>query len=248
MAETYSKELIAAYTLSSSENILEKLRILERNKSLLTITPDGAKVGLATSLLKIVPEKNVLALEADKSQGLNERLFAAKELELSAEVNGADVRFTADRIDEAILNRQNVLAVPIPKSIFWMQRRESYRVPVFKSMLMNCRVPLPNDEIGEFQVLNISLLGLALLDKSGRLDFWGRIGQVFGNCRLLMDGFENERFALEIRNKLGTSGSQDRPSSTRVGFAFRDVSRIFVKKLQRFIFDLEREKRRRLNE
>ena len=64
-------------------------------------------------------------------------------------------------------------------------------------------------------MLNISLMGLALLDRSGRLEYWGRVGQVFSNCRLLLDDFRDEPVSLEIRNKrehrLGEARREDPP-------------------------------------
>jgi flagellar brake protein len=244
MAETSSSDLLAAYTLTDKQTILDKLRMMQRNGSLLTVAENGVRSGVASAIVKVVPEKGMIALEAVASKERSRRLTASQDLWFRAVVNGADVRFRADRMQEATLNGQAVLAVPIPSSLVWMQRRECYRVPLSRTASVICRVPLPNDEVAEFEILNVSLMGLALLDRSGQLEYWGRVGQVFSNCRLLIDDFREEPVSLEIRNKRSTTATATRRSLTRVGFAFKNLSRSFVRKLQRYINELERVRRR----
>lgn len=247
MAETYSAELLSAYTLTGTENILQKLQVMQRLGSLLTISWGESRSRVASTIVRVCPEKGMIALDAVPGAE-HARMLSADELSFSAVVNGADVRFKAERIQEATLNGKDVLAVPIPDALTWIQRRESYRVSVPRAPVVLCRIPLPNDEVGEFEVLNISLLGIALLDRSGRLDYWGRVGQLFCNCRLLIDGLRDESVSLEIRNKRNTTGSQMRRPSTRVGFAFRHVTRTFARNLQRYVAALERESRRATDE
>lgn len=244
MAEIDPPDPLAAYTLTDKQSILDKLRMIQRSGSLLTVVENGVRGGVASSIVKVLPDKGVIALEAVGNKERSRNLVAAQDLMFRAVVNGADVRFKAGSLKEATLDGQDVLAVPIPNSLVWVQRRECYRVPLYRSATVICRVPLPNDEVVEFEVLNISLMGLALLDRSGRLNYWGRVGQIFSNCRLLIDDFRDEPVSLEIRNKRSTKGPAARGASTRVGFAFRNLSRSFARKLQRYINELERERRR----
>lgn len=243
MSETSAADPLAAYTLTSAETILDKLQTLQRTGSLLSICWDASGASITSTIVKLLPNKGLMALDAPRNAP--GQLCQAEELSYSAVVNGADVRFTSSRLREATLNGQDVLAAPIPKALVWVQRRETYRVSLPRSAPVLCRVPLPNDDIGEFEVLNISLLGLALLDKSGRLDYWGRVGQVFGNCNLLIDRMRDSPVSLEIRNKRNTARGQNRTAATRVGFAFRAMSRDFSRHLQRYVAALERERIRR---
>jgi c-di-GMP-binding flagellar brake protein YcgR len=243
MTEPSPADPLAAFTLTSAANILEKLQTLQRTGTLLSIAWDASGASVTSTLIKLLPQKGLMALETP--QHMPAQLCEAALLSFSASVQGADVRFACARLREATLDGQEVLAAPIPAALIWVQRRENYRISLPRAAPVLCRVPLPNDEIAEFEVLNISLLGLALLDKSGRLDYWGRVGQVFGNCALLIDGLREERVSLEIRNKRNTARSQGRSAVTRVGFAFRDISRSFARRLQHYVAALERERARR---
>jgi c-di-GMP-binding flagellar brake protein YcgR len=230
-----------AYVLKGRGEIMEKLRMMEKNKTILNAAPVGEAGGLTTTIIKLVPEKGFLALDPSPQQELNQKLLNAKGVVFSAQLNGVETQFKADKLIDARLQGQAVLAAPIPTAVYWLQRRKLYRVPIPHYMMVKCKVPLPNEEIAEFTVLNVSLMGLALLDKAGHFRLWGRVGQVFENCRLYLQGFEEETFALEIRNKLDTASINERDTSMRVGFEFKNISRSFEPKLQKFMYEVERE-------
>lgn len=241
MANNEIEQSSEAFTLRGKGDIMEKLRAMERNKTLLTLEPRGGGGGMATTIVKIVPEKGFIALEPSQDGGLNQRLLGAGALNCVAQVNGVETQFAIDRLIDARLQGQTVLAAPIPVAMYWLQRRKLYRISIPRYMGVKCRISLPNEEIAEFTVLNVSLTGLAILDKLGYFRMWGRVGHVFENCRLYLSGFEDEIFSMELRNKLDTSVGNERDSGVRVGFKFKETNRSFEPKLQKFMYEVERE-------
>jgi c-di-GMP-binding flagellar brake protein YcgR len=242
MTQTDYKELFENYSLRGKGEILEKLRLMEKHKILLTAVPSGENSGFLTTIVKVIPEKGLLALDLSANKSLNDRLLEADGISFSAQVDGIMARFLVGRCNEATLNGQSVFAIPIPESLYWLQRRRYYRVPIPYSMILKCQVPFANGQMGEFSVLNVSLLGLALMDRSGQLDSGVEIGDVFVGCKLDLPGLSDERFALEVRNKLETAADAHH-TGLRVGFAFRGISRNFEVHMQKFMYELEIQKK-----
>lgn len=242
MTKSDADPLHAQYTLINKSDILEKLRLLENNNNLLSALPNGASSGFATSIVKVVQEKALLALASGNDQNINRTLLDADYVSFHSQMNGIEVRFQADKIIEARLHGRDVLAVPIPSSLLWLQRRQYYRLPVPYSMFFKCRLSISGEEIiDSFDVSNVSLIGLSLQDDSDRLSSSGLAGKIIRNCRLELAGFEKELFSLEIRHRQERPRAEQPIPSIHVGFKVQDSSPTFEKNMQKFLFQLERE-------
>lgn len=246
MTQTDHKTLFETHSLRGQGEILEKLRLMEKHNILLTAVAGGENSGFLTTIVKIIPEKGLVALDVSANKSLNERLLGADGITFSAQVDGIVARFVADRCSEATLNGQSVFAIPIPQSLYWLQRRRYYRVPIPYARIVKCHVPLPSGQIGEFSVLNVSLLGLALMDRVGHFAGGVEIGDVFVSCKLDLPGLSDEQFALEVRNKLETAADVHH-AGLRVGFAFQGTSRNFEIQMQKFMYELEIQKKQAEN-
>ena len=241
MVQSVAAPLLDEYFLRAPDEILDKLRLLQKRDTLVSVVPAGSQRSFTSTIVKLIPERKLMALSEGADPVLNKLLVEQGGGSFSAAYNGIDVRFEAQQISEASLNGQDVFAVPIPQALYWLQRRSFFRVPIPYSQHVSCRIDFPDLERGEFDVVNLSLLGLAVVDRSGRFKLWGRIGQTVGPCNLAIPGFDDERFGLEIRNKLETSPVNARQAVVRVGFTFQDVSRSFEVRMQKYMYDLERE-------
>lgn len=239
MTDSNKSPLLEAYTLTSRSEILDRLRLLERRRALFTATPVGVTVGVAVTLSRILPERGLLAVETGVERVMVERLLAAEQVAFSGLLDGIQARFLVSGLREATLNGCDLLALPIPEALFWLQRRHYFRAFIPHGMRIRCRLILPDGESHYFDVVNLSVRGIALLDKSGRLRFWGRTGQVFEDCQLELEGFETDRLDLEIRGKLETSDEGARTPTLRVGFAIRNISPTLEAKIQRLLHELE---------
>jgi len=180
-----------------------------------------------------------MGVETGVDRAQDQRLLGATLVIFRGQQDGVLVSFEASGLREATLNGRDLLALPIPDALLWLQRRHFFRAIIPYGLPIKCEVTLPDGDTHWFEVINLSVRGIALLDKSGRLRFWGRTGQVFENSRLDLAGFENERLNLEIRGKIETSDEDARTPTMRVGFAFRDVGSGLEAKIQRLLHELE---------
>lgn len=234
----------AVYTVRARGDVIEKLKMMEKARSILTVSVGGDDYKFGTIIVKVVTEKGMVALDLGANPATTQRVLEASFIRCETHVNGVEARFELKGMCAATLGGAELIAAEIPEELFWFQRRSFYRVVVPASRFIKCRVTLPNDEMADFPVHNLSLVGMALLDKSGLLWQWGRPGQTFGPCRLRTPGFEDEEFALEVKNKVETTQLADYRANMRIGLAFREIGRNFEIQLQKLIFELERELRR----
>ena len=244
MSQNESKVLLDSYTLTGKGEILEKLRIMEKQKILLTAVPSGHAAGFITTLLKILPDKGMLAIDASANAQLNKDLLAAESVRFTGQMDGIETRFTAERISEAVMDKQNVFAVPIPQSLYWLQRRKFYRVPLPLTSQLKCWIPLGEDNIGEFPVVNLSLHGVGLIDRSKQFDRKTEVGAILDNCRMDLPGGASEYFGLNFRHAQILPTHDGRGEYLRMGFGLLGCSRHFEVCLQKFIFELELQKKR----
>jgi len=228
-----------SFVLHNRDSILDRLQLMARRRTLLTAVPVGTSIGTSVNVKRILPERGLIAVETGAGPDDTKPLLQAKQVVFSGRVDGIAVKFEVGMVREATLDGYNLLAAPIPDALLWLQRRQYFRAFIPHDMPIKCQISLPNEEYHWFDVINLSVRGIALLDKSGRLRFWGRTGQVFEHCRLDLPNFETERFDLQIRSKLETSAEATRAPTLRVGFSFLEIHPRLEAKIQRLLNELE---------
>jgi c-di-GMP-binding flagellar brake protein YcgR len=195
-------------------------------------------------VVAVMPERGVVVLDPSANGQFNRQLLAAGSARCETQVNGIEAHFELSGFKEATLDGQTLLAAAIPETLFWRQRRAYYRVTIPTGRIVRCRIQLREDGPAEFAVHNLSIVGIALMDSGGVLRETASTGQIFGPCRLLVPGLDDDHFSLELRNKVEPLRRDELWSALRVGAAFRGIGHTFEIKLQKYIFELEREFRR----
>jgi|GEM_PF-1519719 len=232
----------AGYTLKGRGDIIEKLKLIQAKKCLLTAQPDGKSLSFVTTVVQVMPEKGLVVLDLSENSSVNQQLLTAQQVVFRGQVDGIQCRFALTKLTEATLNGQTVLAALIPDALYWRQQRTFYRVAIPVAMPVKCVLRV-NDKPGEFGIADISLSGLALIDKTDRLGDSFAIGHIFEECRLILPGHGEMTLGLEVRNKVAMTWANP-PVGQRVGCIFRGTSRNFDISLQKFIYEIELQKKR----
>ncbi|HYE38033.1 flagellar brake protein [Methylocaldum sp.] len=230
------------YTLKGRSEIIETLKLIQKKKCLLSAQPSGKNLSFVTTIVQVMPERELVVMDLSENFGLNQQLLAAQEVVFSGQVEGIQSRFTLAKLTEATLNGQTVLAAPIPDSLYWRQQRKFYRVTIPVAMPAKCVVKL-DDMPAEFGIADISLSGLALVDKTNRLNDSFAMGHILEECTLILPGHGEVKLGLEVRNKVAMTWANP-PAGQRVGCIFRGTSRNFEISLQKFIYEIELQKKR----
>lgn len=236
------KESPGGYVLRSRGEIIEKLKLMQTKKCLLSAQPDGKSLSYVTTVVEVMPEKGLVVLDQSGNPAVNQTLLAAEQVVFRGQVDGIQSRFVLTGLVEAILNGQTVLAAAIPDSVYWRQQRKFYRVAIPVAMPAKCVIGLDGKR-EEFAIADISLSGLALIDKAHRIGDSFAVGCILEDCRLILPGHGEVMLGLEVRNKVPMTWANP-PTGQRVGCVFRGVGRNFEVILQKFIYAVELQKKR----
>jgi c-di-GMP-binding flagellar brake protein YcgR len=245
MAENDIPDDHASYTITRRTHIVERLMQMARLAVLINVKPTrSATSGFMTTITKVLPDKNVFAIEVSANEDLNKSLKNAGELLFTATVEGVPARFKAPGLTPASLGGNLVFAVPIPKSLYWRQRRRSYRLAIPLATPITCTVPLTDTKSHKLPVLDISQTGFSVLNENQRaasslLD----IGQVLQGCQFSWPAALKDPFTAELcRSEV--VGSNGIFRSFKLGFRFTKMTPAFEKGIQNLLHELAQIKKR----
>jgi len=245
MASNFTLDDHASYTITRRTHIVERLTQLMRMAVLVHVKPSRTNGGgFMTTITKVLPDKNLFAMEISANEELNHKLKNCGELVFTATVEGIPARFKASRLIPAKLGGNLVFAVAIPESLYWRQRRRSSRLAIPLTTPMSCAIPLAASKIHTLQVLDISLTGFSLLNEyqqagSETLD----LGRVFPGCRFSWPAQLNAPFSAKLC-RIEVIGSNGIYRSFKLGFKFKEITLAFEKGLHDLRHELAQIKKR----
>lgn len=179
----------------------------------------------------------------------NHAALTAKNIAMVAETNGAKIEFTVPQMQVENYQGLPAFVMPTPPAVWFIQRREYFRIPAPLYPAYYGSATLPNKQILRFRLFDLSLGGMgALLDapppemlvpgmelKEIELDMgqWGR--------------FRFDVQLLAISERKVVDGKNETIVTPRLSFRFLYMNPGLERSLQRIIFSLEREARERAN-
>jgi c-di-GMP-binding flagellar brake protein YcgR len=242
--QTDTIESHGSYALRGRGDIIEKLRLMQKNRALLTAHPKGFGPGFVTTVVNVMPEKGLVVVDVSEDPSTNRQFLAAEHITFTTQVGGIHTHFTLTSLAEATLQGHPVFAAPLPESLYWFERRKFYRVPIPVSLPAKCSVVMENNEVADFSLLDLSITGVALHDKQRLMNDSVAPGHIFARCSLVLPDMDAIRMGLEVRYKVDVAGSA-LSAGQRVGCLFHSLSRQSEINLQKFIYEVELEKKRR---
>ena len=236
----------ASYTITRQTHIIELLMHMQKQSALIYVKPAaGAENGFMSSIIRILPDKNILAMEVSTDSQLNIALKNSGEILFSATVNGVVARFNAPALNTATLGGNLVFALPIPKSLYWQQRRHAYRMPIPLATPITCIIPLTDSNAHRFTVSNVSLTGILVFDENQFVAGTIEIGRAFHGCHFIGLSGIKDSFSLELRRISEVDAYGTARSGTVLGLHFVNTTFGFDKKIQDLLHEFAREKKRK---
>jgi flagellar brake protein len=229
----------ASFNITRKENIIEKLAYIQKLSVLLDVKPTAAAETsvITTHIAKILPGKNLFAIDITADAGLNLALQAGGELVFSTTVEGVAVRFNVSGVSPATLGGKPVFAAPIPQSLYWRERRRSYRMAIPVTKPITCTMLLPGLNLDKFPVLDISQTGFSLLDEHQLVVTELNVGHVFQGCTFSWPSTVKDPFSAKLcrTEMVGGNGTL---RSFKLGLRFTQVTPAFDNGLKKLLHDL----------
>ncbi len=223
--------------------VLGVLRDLNKAAIPLRISWNGGQ--LISKILAITPDKLVLDFGSQAEDNI--AVLKAQHITITAETQGAKVEFTVEQLQQSeYLLLPAFITVP-PPTLWFVQRRRYFRITAPLHPPYFCQTKLADNSTLRFRLYDLSLGGMgALLEtaKPAELHEGMRFAQIEVNMgQWGVFHFDAQLISISERKVIG--GKNETITTPRLSFRFLNVSPTVERQLQRIIFSLEREARKK---
>jgi c-di-GMP-binding flagellar brake protein YcgR len=231
---------LSSFSIQNPKQIRSYLSLLLRNKCLFCARFGANGESYITTLLCINEENNAVVLDYGSKENINNQALKAKKVTFDGEFRGIKVSFTGTALKKIIHKGDPAFSMPMPKMLFWMERREYYRVKIPLSKPSYCQLMLEGKEPINLKLHNISLSGLSMLNVSKEL-----VGQMnpntsFAQCKLILPEAGEHMIPFEIRYS-HIINPDKLHKIQKIGCKFIKITRSFEDAIQSYMQRIQRE-------
>lgn len=231
------------FRLESPTEVLRILRDLIRDHQLVTAYFNDGREFILTTILHVDPEANHLVLDYGADEQMNRRLLERQRALFVTRHNQVRVQFSAEQIVRATYQSLPALVVPIPESLFRVQRREYFRLNAPMGHHLNLSFAAPDGSEINARIVDISVGGIGIIEPGEDEDCNWEAGTLIANCRIELPEEGTIETDIEIRNRYQT-GEQAGIPIYRVGCRLLRLDSRQTAAIQRYIHRVELERRR----
>ena len=175
----------------------------------------------------------------------NQAVQKAKNIQFTAETEGAKVEFVLPELRAVDYLNLPAFHASIPPSLWFVQRREYFRITAPLQPYYHCNTTLPDGSPFQFRLCDLSLGGMgALVD--GPLPEGLNAGMRFSQVELDLAQWGKFHFDMQLitlSERRVVDSKNQTVSTPRLSFRFLNVNPVAERELQRIIFSLERSAR-----
>ncbi|MCX7101929.1 MAG: flagellar brake protein [Methylobacter sp.] len=177
---------IPSFTIHHQRQITSNLLLLLKNKCLISARFGENNDSYLTTLLGINEENNTIFLDYGPKDYINKQIVNAKKVYFETEYKGIKVTFTGSELKEISYEGDLLFSMSIPKALFWMERREYFRVKIPISKPSYCQFLLKDREPINIKIHDLSLTGFSIMDQCDDFSKQIATGSTFDQCKLIL--------------------------------------------------------------
>lgn len=189
----------SSFSIQNPKQIISHLALVLKNNSLIRARFGVNNESYLTTLIGINEKNNVVILDYGPKEYLNRQILNADKVTFETEYKGIKVSFTGSALKKITYEDDQAFIMPIPKVLFWMERREYYRVKMPLSRPSYCQVILKDSEPVNIKLHGISLSGFSVLDDHKEIFNQMISGASFKQCKLILPDTHEEVISFDIR-------------------------------------------------
>ncbi|MDO9140040.1 MAG: flagellar brake protein [Methylobacter sp.] len=232
-------DISSSFLIQNPKQIVNHLSLLVKSKCLLGACFGAANESYITTLLGVDEKNNAVILDYATKEYLNQHIMRAGKVTFDGEYEGVKVSFSGSEIKKITHKGEDALIMPLPKTLYWMQRREYYRV---KSPLSNpsyCQLTLGARDPVNLPLYDISLTGFSMLNQSKEISDLLAPGNLLSGCKLILSEVETGFISFEICAKYIINPDKAQKIQ-KIGCKFVDLSLHVEEAIQRNMQQIQR--------
>ncbi|HGW6102758.1 TPA: flagellar brake protein [Citrobacter werkmanii] len=225
--------------------VLGVLRDLNSQQVPLRISWSGGQ--FISKILAVSPDELVMDFGSQEYE--NQAVQRASQISVIAETQGAKVEFTLLQLKKGEYQRLPAFISTLPPSLWFIQRREYFRIGAPLHPPYRCAAKMPDNSILHFRLFDLSLGGMGGLLETAKPE--GLVeGMRFSHVELNMAQwgvYHVDAQLISISERKVIDSKNETITTPRLSFRFLNVGPAVERNLQRIIFSLEREAREKAN-
>lgn len=241
LAQLSEAEIEERFHITSRTAIAFTLQAFIKSREPFTLHFGDGQQSFMTALLAVDTDQQRLVFDRSGSALTNQQILSSEQHTFHGHPGGIPVQFATGRAVETSHEGGKAFAVPLPKVLIRLQRREHFRIEISRAKPLLFSGRLPGGELLKASAHDISVSGLGL--DCEHLPPGLDVDQQLSNCRFMLPGESREFFfAATIRRIV----EQQRPNGAhywRIGLQFDQLTPGDESRIQRYIAHLERERR-----
>lgn len=231
---------ISSFSIQNPKQIIIHLSLLFKNKCLLSARFGANNESYITTLLDINEGNNSIVLDYGPKEDLNQRILNSGKVTFNTEYQGIKVSFTGTELKRTTHKGELAFSMPIPKSLYWMQRREYYRVKSPLSKPSYCQLIIEDKKPVNLKLYDISLTGFAMLNVSKEVSDLLIPGTTFEQCKLILSDSGEGMISFEVCAKYIINPDKLQKIQ-KIGCKFIKITRPVEETIQRYMHQIQRE-------
>jgi len=240
-------ENISGYLVKQPKQVLTHLKTLASEKCLITAS-FGDNSSFLTAILDINEKKQLITIDCGPKEYLNKELLSQGVVQCKTVFSGIKVLFEGRNVKKAGKVSDTALSIALPESLYWIQRRQFYRVRSPLSKDSFCNIPIQNEALNKaentpFKLFDLSATGFSILsDTIEQADQLETLSE-YNNCTLTLENSATQVISFTVRSKHPIN--QLKPNKNqRIGCEFINLPPRSESTFLRYMQDIEREIKR----
>ncbi len=239
MANPYTDEDIERCTMNGRREIAFQLRSLIKHSERVSVSFDEGRQSFLTVLIDLSEDDDSLYFDIGGSEETNRAFLKAERCAFAGIIEGIRIQFSAPRAKKMSLKGEQVFAVPLPKSLLRLQRRDAFRLPLPTSKPYICRIRRgsPGELALPLHDISVGGIGIQVVDHLGF-----EAMEQLDNCWIDLRDSGMLTVTLEVRYIMSKESRSGKPVF-HMGCRFLKLSPLNETLIQRFMARVEAERR-----
>lgn len=231
--ESLSLREKSEYGIVSAKEIVSTLKHIAKNATQVVLYYDDGNFFILTTLFDV--NDNGLWLEQSTNERDNKRILESDNLMLVGTHLHVKVQFAAKQARSVEHHSYSAFYLPLPKCIYRLQRRDSFRLDIPPARPLRCVIPTGEPKSGqtcEVTVIDISAGGMKLTYAEGDIELVQ--GQTYENCQIKLPDLGTISVTMTVKSLFSLS-TKSGHTIKRAGCQFINSSTTSNILLQRYI-------------
>ncbi len=236
----------ADYAVQARGEILVTLRHLMKTSANIVAYYGHSNQSFRTLLLDIDTTKSIIIFDIARDAHVNQTVINNATLICITYFESIKTQFILKNVRKTSFNKGEAFECSIPINMLKLQRRAFYRLDMEQAYPLTCSINLPNKNIVDFKVHDLSLGGVSFTVPESRFNvFTPQLGLFLKNTQVRLPGLGVIITDLIIRSLIEVE-MPDGSKAQRVGCQITRLPPMMEMILQQFITSVDRERRARI--